>query len=71
VYIWAAVLDSDGYEAFRQQGIFDPQTARLFRQHILEQGGKGDPMTLYKAFRGREPEIDPLLRERGLFSADK
>jgi peptidyl-dipeptidase Dcp len=66
VYIWAAVLDSDGYEAFREKGIFDGETARLFRQHILERGGSDDPMALYKAFRGREPEIEPLLKERGL-----
>jgi peptidyl-dipeptidase Dcp len=65
-YIWAEVLDADGYEAFRENGIFDQDTASLFRQHILERGGTADPMELYKLFRGREPRVEPLLKERGL-----
>ncbi len=65
-YIWAEVLDADGYEAFREKGIFDAETARSFRKNILENGGTIDPMELYKRFRGREPEVEPLLSERGL-----
>ena len=64
-YIWSEVLDQDAFEAFREKGLFDQATARGFRT-ILEKGGTDDPMTLYKAFRGREPSVEPLLRKRGL-----
>ncbi len=64
-YIWSEVLDQDAFQAFREKGLFDPATARGFRA-ILEQGGTKDPMDLYKAFRGREPSVEPLLRKRGL-----
>ncbi|MBP1603800.1 MAG: peptidase, partial [Acidobacteria bacterium] len=64
-YIWSEVLDQDAFEAFREKGLFDQSTARGFRT-ILEKGGTDDPMTLYKAFRGREPSVEPLLRKRGL-----
>jgi len=64
-YIWSEVLDQDAFQAFREKGLFDPATARGFRT-ILEQGGTKDPMDLYKAFRGREPSVEPLLRKRGL-----
>jgi peptidyl-dipeptidase Dcp len=64
-YIWSEVLDQDAFDAFREKGLFDPATARGFRA-ILERGGTEDPMTLYKAFRGREPSVEPLLRKRGL-----
>ena len=65
-YIWAAVLDSDAFEAFKVAGLFDPATARSFRTNILERGDTEDPMVLYKRFRGREPRIEPLLKKRGL-----
>jgi peptidyl-dipeptidase Dcp len=65
-YIWAEVLDADGYEAFTEKGIFDAETAKSFRKNILEKGGTEDPMTLYKKFRGREPEVDALISQRGL-----
>ena len=68
VYMWAEVLDADGYEAFRERGIFDAATAKSFRENILEKGGTVDPMTLYKTFRGREPEVQPLLKNRGLLA---
>jgi len=68
VYMWAEVLDADGYEAFREQGIFDAATAKSFRENILEKGGTVDPMALYKTFRGREPEVQPLLKNRGLLA---
>jgi peptidyl-dipeptidase Dcp len=64
-YIWSEVLDQDAFEAFREKGLFDQATARGFRT-ILEKGGTDDPMALYKAFRGREPSVEPLLRKRGL-----
>jgi len=65
-YIWAEVLDADGFEAFEQAGLFDPQLARAYREHILEAGGAEPPMDLYQRFRGAEPSIGPLLARRGL-----
>jgi peptidyl-dipeptidase Dcp len=65
-YTWAAVLDNDAYECFREHGIFDPTTATSFRTNILERGNTADAMTLYVAFRGHEPSIEPLLKNRGL-----
>jgi peptidyl-dipeptidase Dcp len=65
-YIWAEVLDADGFEAFKEAGIFDQQTAASFRTNILEKGGTKDPMDLYRRFRGRDPEVAPLLKNRGL-----
>ncbi len=65
-YIWAEVLDADAFEAFKENGIFDRETAQAFRENILEKGGTEEPMELYKKFRGSEPKIDPLLERRGL-----
>lgn len=65
-YIWANVLDCDAFEAFKETSLFDQKTAQAFRKNILEKGGSEDPMVLYKRFRGREPRIEPLLKERGL-----
>jgi peptidyl-dipeptidase Dcp len=65
-YLWAAVLDSDAFEAFKETSLFDQATARSFRTNILEKGDSEDPMVLYKRFRGREPRIEPLLKKRGL-----
>ena len=65
-YLWAEVLDADAFEAFKSAGLFDPQTADAFRENILERGGTEDPMVLYEKFRGREPELTPLLKRRGL-----
>ena len=65
-YLWAEVLDADGFEAFKENGIFDADTARSFRENVLERGGTSDPMELYIKFRGREPEVAPLLKNRGL-----
>ncbi len=65
-YLWAEVLDSDGFELFKEKGIFDPETARKFKENVLEKGGSEDPMTLYVNFRGHEPSVDALLRNRGL-----
>ncbi len=65
-YIWSEVLDSDAYEAFKEKGIFDTDTATAFRKNILERGGSADPMELYRRFRGQDPAIHPLLIKRGL-----
>lgn len=64
-YIWSAVLDNDAFEAFENNGIYDEETAWSFRK-LLEKNGTADPMKLFMNFRGREPEIDALLRNRGL-----
>ena len=66
VYVWAEVLDADGFEAFKENGIFDEATARSFRENILEKGGTVDPMTLYQRFRGKEPDVSPLLKNLGM-----
>lgn len=65
-YLWAEVLDTDGFEIFKQKGIFDPETARKFKEYVLEKGGSEDPMELYIRFRGQAPTVDALLRNRGL-----
>lgn len=65
-YLWAQVLDCDGFELFKERGIFDPATANSFRENVLEAGGSADPMDLYVKFRGHEPKVDALLRFRGL-----
>lgn len=65
-YIWAAILDADAFEAFKENGLFDPATATAFRKNVLERGGTEDPMVLYKNFRGADPDIKPLLKRRGL-----
>lgn len=66
VYIWAAVLDSDAFEAFAQKGIFDKELGQSLRDNIISKGGSDDPMTLFVNFRGNEPNIEPLLKKRGL-----
>jgi peptidyl-dipeptidase Dcp len=65
-YIWCEVLDADAFQAFKEKGLFDRETARSFRENILARGGTADAMDLWKAFRGREPEVGPLLERRGL-----
>ena len=65
-YLWAQVLDADGWELFEKKGIFDPKTAASFRKHILESGDTEDPMTLFVKFRGHKPDPSALLRLRGL-----
>jgi peptidyl-dipeptidase Dcp len=66
-YLWSGVLDADAFEAFVETGdLFDPDTAERFRKEILEKGGTRDPLAMYLAFRGREPVLEPLLRQRGL-----
>jgi peptidyl-dipeptidase Dcp len=65
-YTWAAVLDNDAFEAFREKGIFDQETAELYRKSVLERNGTVDAMQMFVDFRGREPVIEPLLKNRGL-----
>ena len=65
-YKWAEVLSADAFSLFEEKGIFDRATGESFLHHILEQGGSSDAMTLFKNFRGREPNIDALLRHNGI-----
>lgn len=65
-YIWAEVLDSDAFAAFKEKGLFDQATADSFRKNILEKGGTGDPAELYRAFRGKDPDPIHLMKKRGL-----
>ena len=65
-YKWAEVLSADAFSKFEEQGIFNQVTGLEFLNLILEQGGASDPMDLFVEFRGREPEIDALLRHSGI-----
>ena len=65
-YKWAELLSSDAYSLFEENGIFDRETGEAFLTHILEKGGSNNAMELFKNFRGREPEIDALLRHNGI-----
>ncbi len=68
-YKWAEVLSADAFSRFEEEGIFNHQTGADFRAAILAQGGSEDPMTLFTRFRGREPEIESLLRHSGIHRA--
>jgi oligopeptidase A len=65
-YKWAEVLSSDAFSRFEEEGIFNQQTGQDFLNNILEMGGSREPMELFVAFRGREPEVDALLRHSGI-----
>jgi oligopeptidase A len=65
-YKWAEVLSADAWGAFEEEGIFNPATGRRYRQEILEAGSARDAIDNFKAFRGREPSIDALLRHQGM-----
>jgi len=65
-YKWAEVLSADAFSLFEEKGIFDRATGASFLHNILEQGGSNDAMTLFKNFRGRDPNIDALLRHNGI-----
>jgi len=65
-YKWAEVLSADAFGKFEEDGIFNPETGKQFLNCILEKGGSAEPMELFKAFRGREPQIDALLRHSGI-----
>jgi peptidyl-dipeptidase Dcp len=67
VYLWAAVLDSDTFQAYLDSGdIFSKEVAASFRKNILTEGGTDEGMIQYRKFRGQDPSIDPLLKKRGL-----
>lgn len=65
-YLWAEVLSADAFSRFEEEGIFNPQTGQAFLDHILTRGGSEEPMELFKRFRGREPQLDALLRHKGI-----
>ncbi len=66
VYIWAAVLDADAFDAFIQSGdLFNQEYAAKFRT-LLSKSGSDEGMVIYKNFRGQDPSIEPLLKRRGL-----
>ncbi|KIQ81489.1 oligopeptidase A [Aeromonas sp. L_1B5_3] len=65
-YKWAEVLSADAFSRFEEEGIFNPETGQSFLQNILEKGGSKEPMELFRAFRGREPKVDALLRHSGI-----
>lgn len=65
-YKWAEVLSSDAFSRFEDEGIFNQQVGNDFLTNVLEMGGSKEPSELFKAFRGREPEIDALLRHSGI-----
>ncbi|MBK7262129.1 MAG: M3 family metallopeptidase [Rubrivivax sp.] len=71
VYLWAEVLDADGYDAFREAGNpFDPRLAESLQRHIYGSGNSLEPGAAFAAFRGRAPTVTPLLRKRGLINED-
>ncbi|WP_323934901.1 oligopeptidase A [Aeromonas hydrophila] len=65
-YKWAEVLSADAFSRFEEEGIFNPATGHSFLKNILEKGGSKEPMELFRAFRGREPQVDALLRHSGI-----
>ncbi len=65
-YKWAEVLSADAWSAFEEEGVFNPAVGRRYLENILEVGGSRDAMDNFKAFRGREPRIDALLRHQGM-----
>ena len=65
-YKWAEVLEADAFEKFKEEGIFNKDTAKSFRDNILSKGSLDHPMNLYKAFRGREPKVEALLKRDNL-----
>ncbi|EKB10686.1 oligopeptidase A [Aeromonas veronii] len=65
-YKWAEVLSADAFSRFEEEGIFNPATGQSFLNNILEKGGSKEPMELFRAFRGREPKVDALLRHSGI-----
>jgi oligopeptidase A len=65
-YKWAEVLAADAFSLFEEKGIFNEEAGRGFRENILEKGGSREPMELFVAFRGREPQVDALLAQSGI-----
>ncbi|MCS7205013.1 MAG: M3 family metallopeptidase [Leptospiraceae bacterium] len=69
-YKWAEVLEADAYQFFKEQGIFNRDVATRFRKTILEKGNTEDPLVLYVQFRGREPQVESLLKKFELLKED-
>ncbi|MFZ7200406.1 oligopeptidase A [Avibacterium avium] len=65
-YLWAEVLSADAFSRFEEEGIFNPVTGQSFLDEILTRGGSEEPMVLFKRFRGREPQLDALLKHKGI-----
>jgi oligopeptidase A len=65
-YLWAEVLSADAYSRFEEEGIFNAETGKSFLDNILSRGGSEEPMELFKRFRGREPQLDAMLRHYGI-----
>jgi oligopeptidase A len=68
-YKWAEVLSADAYSLFEEKGVLDPAAGRLFRDEILAVGGSRPAAESFRAFRGREPSVDALLRHSGMIPA--
>lgn len=67
VYLWAAILDADAFNAFKESGdLYNKDFATKFRKHILTEGGNNEGMIQYRKFRGQDPSLEPLLKARGL-----
>jgi peptidyl-dipeptidase Dcp len=70
VYMWAEVLEADAFEAFSTSGnAFDAPTAKRLLQHIYSAGNSREPAQAFRDFRGRDPQVEPMLRKRGLLTA--
>ena len=69
-YKWAEVLEADAFEKFQEEGIFNKETAKSFRNNILSQGNIKHPLELYKHFRGRKPKVEALLKREGLLQVN-
>ena len=65
-YMWTEVLEADAFEAFKEKGLFHKETANKLKKYVYSSGNTDDLMTQYVRFRGKEPEIEPLLKKRGL-----
>ncbi|MDP8642687.1 oligopeptidase A [Serratia marcescens] len=65
-YLWAEVLSADAYSRFEEEGIFNAETGKSFLDNILSRGGSEEPIALFKRFRGREPQLDAMLRHYGI-----
>ena len=70
-YKWAEVIECDAFDKFKQDGIFNPATARPWVEHVLSRGGTEAPMTLYKRFRGAEPGIEAMMRRDGILNGQQ